>query len=73
MSGRGVSTLEELGIDPSKLNWEPMPKGDDVFTTSEVAPSKTGPVGALTIAEAKAGLALTFGVRPETIEIMIRG
>jgi hypothetical protein len=29
--------------------------------------------GALTMAEAKKGLALTFGVAPEAIEITIRG
>ncbi len=65
------TTLEELGINPSKLNFKPMPE-----TTKELPPppppdrSKTG---ALTIAEAKAGLALQFGVPPEAIDILIRG
>lgn len=53
-------------IDFEKLNWLPMPK---------IAPEqKSADVGrALTIAEAKAGLATTFGVDPSAIEITIRG
>jgi hypothetical protein len=54
------SSFEELGIDPSTLKWEPIP-----------APKQT--VGAITMAEAKKGLALTFNVPPESIEITIRG
>jgi len=65
------TTLEELGIDLKKLKFKPMP-----------APTKPPPApavpdrskaGALTIAEAKAGLALQFGVPPEAIEILIKG
>ena len=59
--------LEDVGIDPSKLNWEPMPP-----RTEEVTPSSVT-ARALTMAEAKAGLALAFGVSPEAIEITIRG
>jgi hypothetical protein len=64
------ASLKEIGIDPSSLNWEPMPEpveppASRVVTDIAVAP--------LTIAEAKKGLALTFGVAPETIEITIRG
>ncbi len=65
------TTLEELGIDLKKLKFKPMPP-----VTKEPLPppiqgrSKTG---ALTIAEAKAGLALQFGVLPEAIEIVIKG
>jgi len=63
--------LEDLGIDPSTLIWEPMPEHvKDIAPVEEV--SKTG-VTALTVAEAKRGLALTFNVPPEAIEITIRG
>jgi hypothetical protein len=59
----------ELGLDISKLKFEPMPVHPD-------APQKSLPVMSqkpLTMAEAKAGLALTFGVSPDAIEITIRG
>ena len=65
------TTLEELGIDPKQLKFKPMP----VATKPPRAPA--GPdrskTGGLTIAEAKAGLALQFGVPPEAIEIVIKG
>jgi len=64
-------TLEELGIDLSTLRWEPMPASPE--STPEVIPLKGTDVGPLTMAEAKTGLALTFGVPPEAIEITIRG
>jgi len=64
------ATLAELGIDASRLKWEKMPAPD---TSTIAAPTtRTGPVP-LTMAEAKRGLALTFGVVPEAIEITIRG
>lgn len=52
------TTLEDLGIDPSKL----------VFR--KVSPTQSK---GLTIAEAKAGLAKTFGVSEDSIEILIKG
>jgi hypothetical protein len=64
-------TLEELGIDLKKLKFKPMPA-----PTKELPPSSPTPPakqGGLTIAEAKAGLALQFGVAPEAIEIYIKG
>ena len=70
------TTLDDLGIDPTKLTWETMP---DVAETpkrdsgSEAAPVNGAGVKALTMAEAKKGLALTFNVPPEAIEITIRG
>lgn len=66
------STLEEIGIDPSKLKWEPMPESVDVPKAEPRGPRGT-PVGALTMAEAKKGLSLTLGVAPEAIELTIRG
>lgn len=65
------TTLEELGIDPTKLKFKPMPAPTKVLTPP-VAPDRPK-TGALTISEAKAGLALQFGVPPEAIEILIKG
>jgi hypothetical protein len=64
------STLEEIGIDPTKLKWEAMP---EPIAAPESESPKMTQVGALTMAEAKKGLSLTFGVAPEAIEITIRG
>jgi hypothetical protein len=65
------TTLEELGIDPKKLKFKPMPEDRKPLPPPPTPDrSKTG---ALTIAEAKAGLALQFGVPPEAIEILIKG
>jgi hypothetical protein len=64
------SSLEQLGIDPSKLKWEPMPKPSTVaLQTPFVHPAVEG----LTITAAKQGLSLTLGVPVEAIEITIRG
>jgi hypothetical protein len=64
-------TLGELGIDVSTLNWQPMPAV--LAPVSGGTAVKGAEVGALTMAQAKTGLALTFGVPPEAIEITIRG
>jgi hypothetical protein len=65
------TTLEELGIDPEKLRFQPMPPR----TKAPPPPAmpERSKSGALTIAEAKAGLALQFGVPQEAIEIVIKG
>lgn len=67
--------IEDLGIDTSKLKWEPMSAREQVTAASVIRePNKSsGAVGALTMAEAKKCLALTFRVPPEAIEITIRG
>lgn len=54
------------GIDFDALSFMPMP---EPVQTEDGIPAKPG----LTIAEAKAGLAATFGVDPSAIEILIRG
>jgi hypothetical protein len=65
------TTLEELGIDLKKLKFKPMPpRTKDLPPPPPPDRPKTG---ALTIAAAKAGLALQFGVPPEAIEILIKG
>jgi hypothetical protein len=62
------TTLEELGIEPKDLKFQPMPAP----TKTEAAPVSPA-VRPLSIAEAKQGLALQFGVAPEAIDIVIRG
>jgi len=63
------TSLGELGISLDGVQFQPMP------TSAEPRP----PVGSqrvpptLTIAEAKRALAASFGVKPEAIEITIRG
>ncbi len=64
--------LASLGVDPNTLTFEPMP--EPVTSDQRVTVSETKPAGgSLTISEAKRGLALTFGVSEEAIEITIRG
>jgi hypothetical protein len=65
------ASLEELGINFSKLKWEPMPKLSD--KVGPITQFKTVGIQPLTMAQAKQGLALTFNVAPEAIEITIRG
>jgi hypothetical protein len=59
------STMDELQIDLRGLKFIPMPAA---AVTNE-APGASH----MTIADAKKGLAATFGVSPEDIEITIRG
>lgn len=67
-------TLDEIGIDPAKLDWKPMPPRSTSLTPVAHEPEDSDDeVRPLTMAEAKQGLALTFGVPPEAIEITIRG
>jgi len=70
------SELEGKGINLSALKFQPMVTREDATNTaatvlaSAAQPQRNAP---LTIAEAREGLAATFGVRPEAIEITIRG
>jgi hypothetical protein len=69
-------SAQHLGIDFSALKWEPMPQPDSAPTMVVATPSAGNSkpiVGPLTMAQAKKGLALTFSVPPEAIEITIRG
>ena len=66
-------SAEDIGIDFSRLKWEPMPESKDPPSPFFEAPAPKSTVGALTMAEAKKGLALTFNVPAESIEITIRG
>jgi hypothetical protein len=60
------STLDELQIDLRRLKFNPMPAG--AGATNESSGTQQ-----MTIADAKKGLAETFGVSPDDIEITIRG
>jgi hypothetical protein len=63
------TSLEDLKIDVATLDFRPMPEPASSPRPEANPRSSTG----LTIAEAKAGLALSFGVPPEAVEITIRG
>lgn len=68
-------SLEELGINPAALKWEDMPEAENaVGSAEETAPASANAHthGALSLADAKRGLALTFNVPAEAIEITIR-
>jgi len=60
--------LKESGIKLSSLRWQRV-KGSSVIANDEIEKK----AGALTIPDAKKGLALTFGVSPDDVEIIIRG
>jgi hypothetical protein len=65
---------DELLLDPTGLDWKPMPEATEAPTPEgPVAPAAGKTNRPLTIAEAKQGLALTFGVPTEAVEITIRG
>lgn len=64
--------LKKLGLDISALKWEPMPPVQIVAAPNE-EPPRPSAVRGLTMLEAKKGLAATFGVSPDAIEITIRG
>jgi len=67
-------SVDDLGIDFSKLKWEQMPEPDSASApVYEASPVNQNGAKPLTMAEAKKGLALTFNVPPEAIEITIRG
>jgi len=69
------TSLEELGIDPATLHFEPMPPIAEAQHPNENKVLLEGrhKSNGLTIPEAKKGLAVTFGVNPDAIEIIIRG
>jgi hypothetical protein len=68
------TTMEDLGIDPAQLEFKPMSASSESRQpTSEAAAIPADEShDPLSIEEAKAGLATTFGVAPSQIEIIIR-
>lgn len=66
------TSLEKLGINLDEIQFQPMPE-TDMVSPPQVTQLPGASVPRLTIAEAKKALATTFGVKPEDIEITIRG
>lgn len=68
------TSIDDLGIDLEMLDWQAMPSATEAPTPEELEPPVVERrTETLTIADAKRGLALTFGVPPEAVEITIRG
>jgi hypothetical protein len=66
--------LSDLGINPATLKWKKMPEvSEKAQSDREKKRAESNGVRALSMADAKKGLALTFGVAPKAIEITIRG
>lgn len=66
------SSLEDMGISESQLTWQDLPQLDNKMFRAVEPEAKPDSIN-LSIAEAKAGLARTFGITPEQIEITIKG
>jgi len=69
------TTFEELGVSLEGIQFQPMPPVDNNPEAKHGASShgEDDSQFRLSIAEAKQGLAKTFGVSPDVIEITIRG
>lgn len=67
------TSLAELGINLEGVTFQAMPEGGDPLVSVERPTPVVAPGAALTIAEAKRQLAVAFGVKPEAVEITIRG
>lgn len=68
------SELEKKGIKFAALDFRPMPLRTAAAATEPARQQKVPDVVVpLTIAEARKGLAMAFGVNPEAVEITIRG
>lgn len=67
-------SLTDLPIDSKKLKFQPMP-AVAAPSIAAMKPEQLVPAsnGGLTIPEAKKALAATFGVKPDAVEITIRG
>lgn len=65
------SDLETLGIDPSKLDWEPMPLGG-ISAAANMAPLPDDGGEELSVDELKAAVAAAYGVGIEQVEVTIR-
>ncbi len=69
-----TDALAERGIDVEKLDWLPMPDIDGVIGVMPHAEdAAVSPSDGLTIAQAKHGLSMKFGVPEEAIQIVING
>jgi hypothetical protein len=67
------TSLAELGINLEGVTFQAMPEVGDPLVSVEYPTPVVAPAATLTIAEAKRQLAVAFGVKPEAVEITIRG
>jgi len=67
------TTLEELGIDPVSLHWQPMPEAAPKEAPPRKLDGRSRESRGITIAEAKRALAEAFGVSEDAVEITIHG
>ncbi len=76
------TSLKELGIDPSKLTFHSVkdiqpdllpPNEAETAAPAKKALQDDGSVVPLSMADAKPALAAYYGVKPEAVEIVIRG
>jgi hypothetical protein len=69
-----TDSLRERGIDVNKLDWLPMPDTDCNIGVMPHPEAVSAPQGeGLTIAQAKRGLSVKFGVPEQAIQIVING
>jgi hypothetical protein len=66
------TSLEELGISLDGIEFQPVPETGTASSPVAMKLAESG-VPMLTITEAKKALATTYGIKPEAIEITIRG
>jgi hypothetical protein len=66
-------SLSDLGIGVDDLEFESLPGGKEAQPARQGQAAAPWPPATLTIAEAKKALAATFGVKPDAVEITIRG
>lgn len=66
------TSLADLGISLNELEFVLMPQSAPDPSSQATQTARPG-IPSLTIAEAKTALAATFGVKPEAVEITIRG
>lgn len=66
------TTLEALKVSLDGVEFKPMPTRDKALPQPD-RQATASPPAMLTIAEAKKALAATFGVKPDAVEITIRG
>jgi len=67
------ATLDELGITLDGLEFKPLRLTSRAESREEMQEASSSAPRSMTIEEAKKGLAQTFGVKPEAVEITIRG
>jgi hypothetical protein len=65
-------SFDDFGVDLDGIEFQPMAPTNEAHPRIGSRPSSSAPA-MLTIDEAKKALAATFGVKPEAVEITIRG